>query len=306
MPIGKLLTLVVFLFLGLLPAARGADVALALSSSGGVYAEFEAAFRQYSQGSAWRVRWVGTIDALDGAPPVDLIVAVGSEAARASLRRHPGTPVVATLLPRQAYDQALAEAAPRPRGSVTAIVLDQPVPRLLSFIRHLLPERRRVGVLAGPQTRALLTQLRQTAGTGGLRLESEEVDAEASPVAALNLLLPRSDLLLALPDPSIYRRDNVRAIFLTSYRFRRPVIGFSQAMSTAGALASIYSTPAQIARQAADLIRPLGVETLSLPAPQTPGLFAIAINGSVAQALELSLPDEAALRRAMAAEKEGK
>jgi putative ABC transport system substrate-binding protein len=307
MPLRVLAAILLLLILTVAPAARAADVAIVLSDKDGVYAEFAAAFQQFSESSAWRVRWVGTADSLDGAPRTDLIVAVGTDAARASLRRGAAPPIVATLLPRQAYERVLAElGANRPRHASTAIVLDQPPARMLAFARHLLPDRRRVGLLLGPDTRGALPQIRHAAAAHGLGLETEEVESEGGLVPALNLLLPRADLLFAQPDGLIYRRDNIRAILLTSYRFQRPVIGFSQAMVTAGALAAVYSTPTQIARQAVDLIKPLNPDAISLPAPLAPALFAIAVNRNVAQALGLPLPDEAAIRRAMGADKDAK
>lgn len=293
------------LALALAAPARAADIALVLSEQGGVYGEFASAFQQFCEGSAWRVRWVGNADGLDGAPRVDLVIAVGAEATRSSLRRSGNTRLLATLLPRQAYERALA-AAGRAKGNSTAIFLDQPIARLLAFTRHLLPDRHRVGVILGPETRGLLPQLRHSAAGQSLGIEAEEIDGEASPLPALNLLLPRSDLLLALPDGAVYRRENVRAILLTSYRFQRPVIAFSQALASAGALAAIYSTPAQIARQAADLVRALPPDSPGLPAPQAPSQFAIAINNNVAQALGLALPDEPSLRRSLSADKDAK
>jgi hypothetical protein len=44
----------------------------------------------------------------------------------------------------------------------------------------------------------------------------------------------------------------------------------------------------------------------SLPAPTGPNQFAIAINSNVAESLNLSVPDEATLRRAMLASKEAR
>lgn len=300
-------TFLLLLELTFSPMAQAADVAIVLSENGGVYAEFASAFQQFAEGSNWHVRWTGSVDNLGAAPRTDLVVTVGSDAARAALRRNHSPPVLATLLPRPAYERAQSEiGANRPKGNVTAIFLDQPLARLLAFTRYLLPERRRVGLLAGAETRGLLSLLRQGAGSSGLGIEAEDLESNANPVPALNRLLVRSDLLLALPDSAVYRRDNIRSILLTSYRFQRPVIGFSQALVTSGALAAIYSTPTQIARQAVDIIKPLRPELMTLPPPQPPALFAIAINHNVAQALGVTLPDEATIRRALAADKDAK
>ncbi|MBS1189987.1 MAG: hypothetical protein H6R10_1779 [Rhodocyclaceae bacterium] len=295
------------LALAIASAAKAADVAIVLSDTSGAYAEFAAAFQQFSEGSNWRVRWTGGADNLDATPRVDLIVAVGADATRAALRRSGTIPIVATLLPRSAYERALADAGiNRSRANTTAIFLDQPIGRLLAFVRYLLPERHRIGILAGPETRALLPQIRQAAGATGVGLETEDLESTGNPVPAANHLLVRSDVLLALPDSAVYRRDNIRAILLTSYRFQRPVIGFSQSLVTSGALAAIYSTPAQIARQTVDLIKPLHRDATNLPPPQAPTLFAIAINNNVAQALGLSVPDEPAIRRALNADKDAR
>ncbi|HZX31164.1 MAG TPA: hypothetical protein VFF03_07410 [Rhodocyclaceae bacterium] len=307
MPLRAFVSLLLTLFLAFSPAARGADVALVLSDTAGAYSEFAASFQQYTEGSNWRVRWSGSVDNFDTAPRTDLIVTVGSEATRAVLHRGVAAPVLATLLPRPAYERALADAGgSRPRGGSTAIFLDQPITRLLAFTRYLFPDRHRLGLLAGAETKAMLPQIRQAAGGAAFSLEIEELEANANPVPAVNHLLLRSDILLALPDSAVYRRDNVRAILLTSYRFQRPVIGFSPSLVTSGALAAIYSTPSQIARQAADIVRTQRPDSISLPPPQPPSLFAIAINHNVAQALGLALPDEPAIRRALAADKDAR
>lgn len=307
MPFRPLLALfLLVLALGTTPAARGADIALVLSENGGVYGEFAAAFQQFSSSPAWRVRWVGTADNLDAtAFRADLIVAVGSEATRTSLRRGEGRPLIATLLPRQAYERALSEAPSRPRGA-TAIYLDQPVARLMAFAHFLLPDRSRAGVLVGADTRPLLPSIRQGAASAALTADIEDVESDTALVGSLNQLLGRSDFLVALPDSTVYRRDNIRVILLTSYRYQKPVIAFSQAFATAGALAAIYSSPAQIARQTTDVVRNLNPDAVTLPPPQGPTLFSIAINRNVAQALGLSLPDESTVRRAMGADKEAR
>lgn len=283
----------------LLPQAMAANVALVLSDNGGPYAEFASRFEEFSSKSPWKISYVGKIEGQSTAQiRPDLIIAVGSEAFRASLALANNTPILATLIPRHSYDKILAESArARPRGTISAIVLDQPPARLGAFIRLLLPTYQQVGLLTSDETRSQLPVLRQALGS--LILDHEEVSGDPALLGAINSLLPRVNLLLALPDSKIYKRENVKSILVTTFRHQRPVIAFSKAFVSAGALAAIYSTPAQLARQSADLLLTLPAGSTSLPAIQVPSQFAISINSNVAQSLNLDLPDEASLRRAL-------
>ena len=290
------------LALALLPQAMAANVALVLSDNGGPYAEFASSFEEYSGKSNWKISYVGKIDAQSSIQTrPDLIVAVGSEAFRAALALGVNSPILATLIPRQSYDKILAESGRgRPRGTTSAIVLDQPPARLGAFIRHLLPAYQRIGLLSSDETRSLLPVLRQS--LTGLVVDTEDVSGDPTLLGAINTLLPRVNLLLALPDSTIYKRENVKSILVTTFRHQRPVIAFSKSFVTAGALAAIYSTPAQLARQSADLLLSLPAGSTALPPIQVPGQFAISINSHVAQSLNLDLPDEASLRRALQAD----
>lgn len=305
MPSLRFVRLLLFaLALGLMPVARGADVAVILGDAGGAYAEFSAVFQQLLGPSGWRVRWVGTADAIDaGAYRADLIVAVGGEATRHALQLSEGRPVLATLLPRQAYERAIGEVQGRVRQH-SAIYLDQPPARVVAFTRLLLPDRKRIGLLIGSETRTQVPLVRQAVTGAGANLETAELENDAALVPVLSTLLNRSDVLLALPDSNVFRRDNIRAVLLTTFRYQKPVIAFSQAFVTAGALGAVYSSPTQIARQTADVVRSLHAEGMSLPAPQGPSQFSVAINRNVAQALGLSLPDEGTVQRTLAAEKD--
>jgi ABC-type uncharacterized transport system substrate-binding protein len=287
------------LALVLLPQAMAANVALVLSDNGGPYAEFATSFGEYSSKSQWKISYTGKIEGLSSAPlRPDLMIAVGSEAFRAALALGTNTPILATLIPRHSYDTILAESGrSRPRGTTSAIVLDQPAQRLGAFIRHLLPTYQNVGLLSSDETRNQLPYLK--ASFAGLNIDSEEVSGDPALLGAINALLPRVNLLLALPDSKIYKRENIKSILVTTFRHQRPLIAFSKAFVTAGALAAIYSTPAQLARQSAELLLAMPAGSAALPAIQMPGQFAISVNSNVAQSLNLDLPDEASLRRAM-------
>lgn len=277
-------------------------IALVLSDNSRPYSEFQAALSEQLGDGNWRIAAYAA-ESINGQPIVaDIVVTAGSEALRKMLARGVSQPLVATLLPRQGYEKILAESSP-PTRKITAIHLDQPPARQAAFIRHLLPEVRRIGMLAGGETRPGLARFRQALVNRGLTLETEDSDSEATLLPALNTLLPRIDLLLASPDTTIYRRGNVKAILITAFRHQKPLVGYSEAFTQAGALASLYSTPAQIARQTAALLL---AAPASWPSAAAPTLFTLSINYSVAQSLGLKIPEEATIRQALIAEGEAR
>lgn len=281
------------LILALLPVARGAGTVLLVADDNSAHAEFAASLTENLRAASWNV------ERTPGNARIDLVVSAGSEAFRKAMSGN--LPVLAALIQRPAYERILAEAGRnRPRSS--AVFLEQPPARQANFIRLLLPGLNRVGLLGRNDTRNALATYQQSLVQAGLipDMEASEHDNELLP--ALNALLPRVSLLLATPDTEIYRRENIKAILITSYRYHKPVIAFSPTFVQAGALAAVYTSPAQFGQQLAELIASNGS---NLPPPRDPQAFSLAINRNVAQALNLALPEEAALRRAMN-EKEGR
>lgn len=281
--------------------AWAGNIALVLSDKAGVYSLFANAFEESLNGTNWRVSTTTLANApTQPGPPADLVVTVGVEALRKAWSRADATPIVATLLPRQSYEKVVAQPRRNP-PRITAIYLDQPPARQAAFLRQLLPGQKPAGMLVSSETKQLTSQYRQALTSAGLTLESEESEQGETLLPALNALLIRSAFLLAIPDSNIYQRTNIKAILITAFRHQRPVIAYSTAFVNAGALAALHTTPAQIARQAAEMIVDSGS---NLPPPAGPTQFAIAINPTVAQALGLNIPDEVAILRAMLADRE--
>lgn len=280
------------------------SVTLAQARGDGPYNEFATVLREVLDGTPWKLTTAVGGDAINSAldEHPDIIVTTGSEALKQVLARGGGGNIIATLLPRQNYEKLLGEFAGG-RFKSTAIYLDQPPSRQANFLRHLLPNKKKIGLLVSPETRSVAKTFRQALASTGMSLDLEDSDTDNALLPALNTLLPRVDALLAIPDSSIYRRDNIKAILITSYRHQRPIIAFSPAFVTAGALAAIYSTPAQIARQTGSQILTTGT---TLAAPGGPSQFAISINFNVAEALGLDIADETTIRRAILADKEQK
>ncbi|MEW7977883.1 MAG: hypothetical protein AB2814_10815 [Candidatus Sedimenticola endophacoides] len=170
-----------------------------------------------------------------------LVVTIGSGAARRLARDPLKRPVVHTLLPEAAYQQPKADSRIERH---TALFLEQPLERQLKLAELLAPGDSHIGVLLGPTNHALETLFRDYFNSGHTQqIEIEQVTDPDEIGFKLNRLLKRSDLLLALPEPSVYNRGTVRTILLSTYHRKRPVIGYSASYVKAGALASRAKSP---------------------------------------------------------------
>lgn len=288
-------------------ALAGDVVALLLSENGGHYTEYAEALRRTLAAPPGRPLRVIELPPGGERPGeaqlagVETIVAVGVRAMRTAAAWDGVPPVLNVLVPRTSFEKTLAESGRlRRRTQFSAIHLDQPLARQLNLIRLILPGKTRVAALVGPDSAQLLPRLRPAIARAGLEIASDEIAAEAEIIPALSRLLATADVLLALPDTVVFTRDTARSILLTTYRHQKPLIGFSQGYVNAGALAAVYSTPEQIARQTAELLRALPPGRAALPSPVAPTDFSVAVNRSVARALGLDLPSDAALKSALA------
>lgn len=224
-----------------------------------------------------------------------LLIAVGVQALSELSQRKTQLPIFGVFIPQSSYD-SIWNQTKRSQQQFSAILLDQPFNRQINLLKNLLPKIERAGVLYGPTSHRYSDELRQVAIRENIVLAEQEVFESAELTPKLKLILEDSQALLAIPDPSIYSRETAQTILLTSYRYQKPVIGFSQAYVKAGALAAVYSSPSQIAKQAAEII----MQTQeTLPLPRFPKYFSVDINRQVARSLSIDLQDEHALSEAL-------
>ena len=223
----------------------------------------------------------------------DLIVAVGARSVQELAALNLSIPILATLIPRQAFEKI---AGRRDYRQFSAVYLDQPLARQMELIRLALPEKSRIGVVVGPESQENLKALQAAAKEARFGMAVEKISAAEELLPALQRVLADSDVLLAVPDPLVFNKGTVQSLLLTTYRYQDPVIGFSQAYVKAGALVAVYTTPEQVGKQTGEvLLRVLGGRTLMLPLPEYPKYFSVSVNYQVARSLSLSIGDEAVL-----------
>ena len=259
-------------------------ITLVLSESGGAYQEFSAAL----QGNIAARHKLQIADA--GAPiqDADLVVAVGMKAASAAATIT--QPVLNVFVPRAGFDKL-----PRAASHVfSAIYMDQPLERQLALISSVFPGYPDVGVLYATPP-AELEELRRLSATRRFKLHEQAVDRKHPVASALSDLLEESEVLFVLPDAQVYNSNTIRNILLETYRKQVPMVGISPSYVRAGALCAVYSTPLQIAKQAADAIEQFA-SSGRLPASQYPTEFDVSLNIQVARSLGLVIKDAEILR----------
>jgi hypothetical protein len=268
------------------------QVWIALSEAGGAHAEAADALRgELERGGGLRaeIRTVPWQQFSGARPEPKAVVAVGLSALRGMQEMFAAAPspppLLAILVPRVAFER-LADPARLRTGTLSAVFLDQPPGRQLELIRLALPSARSVGILVGPESRNLAAGLERAARERALHLHVEQAEVDGL-FPALQSVLADADLLLALPDPSVFSSQTAAAILSASYRRRVPLVGFSPAYSRAGALLSLYTTPAQAGVQGAELLRQV-LAGRPLPAPTWPREFSVSVNADVARSLDLS------------------
>lgn len=266
-------------------------VCLIQSDSAAPYQQFSATLNKTLAASNADVRVVESQRCeADGS---DLVIAVGMKAMELAIASS-AAPVLGAMIPRTGYEMLLERQPAQQRSKeISAIYLDQPWDRQLNFIRTILPNHDTVGLLYSPDIRITLPRL-----PPGMSLNAKTVSSPETLFAALENILDSSDVLLAIPDSKIYSSSNVRNILLTSYRYKVPLIGVSQAYVNAGALGAIFSTPEQLAVQTAETVVSF-VRDRRLPIPQYPATFDIALNHQVARSLGIVLDSLQAIHENM-------
>jgi ABC-type uncharacterized transport system substrate-binding protein len=223
--------------------------------------------------------------AVSASPTPHLIIAVGNQARQGIIASADKTPLLAVFAPRSGDESTLGNVRGR---DYSEVLLEQPPGRQMAALRLALPERRRIGILFGPGSRRDEETYRQAAKAAGVELVIGRVDSADMLGRILQRTLEDSDVLLAVPDPLVFNGASLQNILTAAYRQRVPMVAFSPAYVRSGALLALYSTPAQVGRQAGEMVRNF-LAGRPLPPPQPPQDFVISINADVAQALGLPL-----------------
>jgi putative ABC transport system substrate-binding protein len=241
--------------------------------------------RRYAEGHAERLPALATeLVQL----PVDVLVAVGTQAAQAAKAASNTIPIVFMVV-GDPIRAGLVTSLARPGGNVTgpSMVFPDLSGKLLELLKEATPGISRVAVLTNPPT--LSAEMTHTAQSMGLTLYPIAVPtADQLDHALAAMRTVRAEALLVAPAPLVnieFRR--VLALAATS---RLPAIYSFRSWVVAGGLMSYGPNAEAIARAAYYVDRILkGAKPADLPVEQ-PMKFELVINLTTAKALGLTIP----------------
>ena len=255
---------------------EGKDYVLELRWAEGHYERFPAFARELADQGV-RVIMVGTIAAASAAQRATSVIPI----VMASMNDPVGNGLVASLA--------------RPGGNTTGLAtLNQDVtPKLVEFLRTLLPNATNIAVLfnpANPSNPLYVESARVQAAPLGISVQDfamntpDELNTVFGAIAA-----KRPDALLVIPDAATL--DLAVRIAALALQHRIPLISTNPALTTAGGLVSYGVSRRENYRRSAYFVKKVldGVKPADLPVEQ-PTRILLSVNLKTAKALGLTVP----------------
>ncbi len=189
------------------------------------------------------------------------VVALDANASAVVARAATGLPVVHCMA--DAGDDARVPAA------TADVAAEVPIDVHLQWLHRLLPGARRVGILYDPAHNARRVDDAAAALVhAGYTPVLVPVPGPSALPGALARLANAVDVVLALPDATVFAREHTRALLLFSFRNGVPLTGPTEAWVRAGALYAVEWDYADVGRHCAALaLRQLAGGHSPPPAP---------------------------------------
>lgn len=217
----------------------------------------------------------------------DLIVAIGLDSVKYSNANFINTDTLFIVSNPGKY-----QITKKSRQEKSLLYMTQSYCTQIRFIKEINRQWTTISYLYNDENLLDRKSIDRCAEQKGMSTYKIHTTRDSSLSADIKNALTNSDLILALPNKTIFNSRSVKNILLTSYRNRKPVIGFSKNFVNAGALAAIHSDAEQIADSANKVIdeyyQQNNIFKQKVHYPET---FSIAINKQVFRALNIPIPN---------------
>ncbi|MHB1543665.1 MAG: hypothetical protein ACYCS1_06805 [Gammaproteobacteria bacterium] len=227
-----------------------------------------------------------------------LLVVVGPDNLARVLHLHLRVPTLAIYVTHHAFQRLTEHASPT--AQVTAIYLNQPLTRFLSLARVLIPRLHAISTVLSKNQGWRKPGIQRVSSSLGYAAHIIIVPNRLHAIfSAFRFVLPGTDVLIEFPDATIYNAVTLPTILLRTIRYGVPIISYAPAYVQAGALAAVYSTPAEFAKQTLYILAGLKNPHFFLPKPTYPAQFRLLLNPDVADTLGIALPQTSEILKRM-------
>ena len=223
----------------------------------------------------------------------DLILAMGTEAAKMASSQVEGTPIVFAMV-ANAVDSGILPRKPTADQSVAGVTTDVSPAQQFEILRQAVPGAKRIAVIYCPQfTEATVASGEKAAKALGLELVRFPVEPYRVDEAIDKLSTESVDAIWTVTDPGVMAPASAKRILVFALKAKLPVIGFSPAMVRAGALLGFEIDPTAIGKQAGTTAAAI-LHQGKTPADFNllyPNATVLVLNAAVAQKIGVSLPE---------------
>lgn len=195
----------------------------------------------------------------------------------------------------------LVESLARPGGNVTGVtqsIADSLAPKRLELLREILPDVKRIGLLANSAdagSKADEKALAPIARAFGLTMLVVQATNPADFEAAVeSLIRQKAQAIIAASSLAVTRRERLMALTLPA---RVPVVGLNQPMTHAGALFSYGASLTDQTRRTAHIVNKVlqGAKPRDIPV-EAANLLELVVNLQSARYLGVRIPESVVLR----------
>jgi putative ABC transport system substrate-binding protein len=176
------------------------------------------------------------------------IFSLGTRAAESAQTVFPDDPLVAAMILKESSFKRIKDH--------TGIPLQFSAETQLHWLKKFLPEAKRVGILYDPALNSdWVKEAENAAQKTGNEIIAFEVSTPKQLKSGLKHIGNNADVLLAIPDQTVYSGKTSKHVLLYTYRNRIPFVGLSAPWVKAGALYALGVDYRDLGRQAAELIK---------------------------------------------------
>ncbi len=224
-----------------------------------------------------------------------LYVSLGARVFNYLLDKNVSAPILSVFLSSVSFNKSLSTREIADPLSVSAIYAEPDPTVLVRLAKILYPKNTQIAALLSEDTQFLHPTIEIAAKENKAQLITAYVGEESSLNKALNVI-SSADALLALADGTIYNTHTLRNILLTTYRHNQALIGFTEGMVKAGALASVKYDVEDVAADTLEFIASYR-RTGKLPPPRFSARYHVLVNKNVAKTLGVAEKDPDVIHR---------